>query len=159
MQLPCDKVDVDLFNASTIVTIGNGKMADFWGSSWIEGHAPKNIAPKLYKKARRKNISVFKALRNNYWMQFCAPFSREEEVREFVLLWQAISSAQGLNDLEDTISWRWSADGEYSSRLQVAPTKFSSQRTSVKPTSIPFGKPKLNQNVVSLLGNCCTTKY
>jgi hypothetical protein len=58
VQLPCDKADVDLFNASTIVTIGNGKMADFWGSSWIEGQTPKNIAPKLYKKARRKNISV-----------------------------------------------------------------------------------------------------
>jgi hypothetical protein len=54
MPLPCDKVDVDLFNASTIVTIGNGKMADFWGSSWIEGQAPKNMAPNLYKKARRK---------------------------------------------------------------------------------------------------------
>jgi hypothetical protein len=48
-------------------------------------------------------------------MQFCAPFSREEEVREFVLLWQAISNVQGLNELDDTISWRWSADGEYSS--------------------------------------------
>ena len=29
MHLLCDKVDVDLFNASTTVTIGNGKMADF----------------------------------------------------------------------------------------------------------------------------------
>jgi hypothetical protein len=30
MQLPCDKSDVDPFHASTIVNIGNGKMADFW---------------------------------------------------------------------------------------------------------------------------------
>jgi hypothetical protein len=62
MQLPCDKTDVDLFNASTIVNIGNGKMADFWGSNWIEGRAPRTIAPSLYKKARRKNVTVFKAL-------------------------------------------------------------------------------------------------
>jgi hypothetical protein len=115
MPLPCDKVDVDLFNASTIVTIGNGKMADFWGSSWIEGQAPKNMAPNLYKKARRKNITVFKALRNNYWIRFCAPFTREEEVREFVSLWHSISSTHNLNDLDDTIIWRWSADGNYSS--------------------------------------------
>jgi hypothetical protein len=104
MPLPCDKADVDLFNASTTVTIGNGKMADFWGSSWIEGQAPKNMAPNLYKKARRKNITVFKALRNNYWIQFCAPFTREEEVREFVSLWHSISSTHSLNDLDDTIS-------------------------------------------------------
>jgi hypothetical protein len=37
MPLPCDKVDVDLFNASTIVTIGNGKMADFWGPVGLKG--------------------------------------------------------------------------------------------------------------------------
>jgi hypothetical protein len=39
-------------------------MADFWGSSWIEGQAPRTIVPNLYKKARRKNITVSKALRN-----------------------------------------------------------------------------------------------
>jgi hypothetical protein len=42
--------------------------------------------------------------------------------------------------------------------VQVVPTKFSSQQTSVKLKSIPFGKQKLNQNVVSLYGLCCTTK-
>jgi hypothetical protein len=91
MQLPCDKADVDLFNASTIVTIGNGKMADFWRSSWIEGQATRTIAPNLYKKVRRKNIMVSKALQNNYCIQFCAPFTLEEEVREFVSLWHSIS--------------------------------------------------------------------
>jgi hypothetical protein len=42
--------------------------------------------------------------------------------------------------------------------VRVVPTKFSSQQTSVKLNSIPFGKQKLNQSVVSLLGLCCTTK-
>jgi hypothetical protein len=43
--------------------------------------------------------------------------------------------------------------------VQVVPTKFSSQQTSVKLNSILFGKQKLNQSVVSLLGLCCTTKF
>jgi len=154
MPLPCDKVDLDLFNASTIVTIGNGKMADFWGSSWIEGQAPKNMAPNLYKKARRKNITVFKALRNNYWIQFCAPFTREEEMREFVSLWHSISSTHSLNDLDDTISWRWSADGKYSSSSAYK-IQFSTNFCKIKFNPIWKAKiePKCRFFVWTLLHN------
>jgi hypothetical protein len=54
LQLPCDKTDEDLFNASTCVKVGNGKTAVFWKSSWIHGQAPKNIAPSLFKKAKKE---------------------------------------------------------------------------------------------------------
>jgi hypothetical protein len=86
LQLPCDKADVDLFNASTIATISDGKMADFWRSSWIQGQAPRNIAPTLFMKAKRKNISVCQALTNNHWMHFCSPYTQEEEIKEFISL-------------------------------------------------------------------------
>lgn len=114
MKLPCDKTDEDLFNASTTVMVGNGKIAKFWKSSWIQGQAPRNIAPTLFKKAKRKNITVVKALTNNNWMRLCSPYMGEGEFREFVSLWQAIGNMQELNGLEDTISWRWTADGQYS---------------------------------------------
>ena len=92
LQLPCDKADVDLFNASTTVTIGNGKTADFWRSSWIRGQTPRNIAPTLYMKAKRKNISVCQALRNNRRMHFCSPYTQDEEIKEFISLWQGINN-------------------------------------------------------------------
>jgi hypothetical protein len=114
LQLPCDKTDVDLFNASTTVTIGNGKTADFWRSSWIRGQTPRNIAPTLYMKAKRKNISVYQALRNNRWMHFCSPYTQDGETKEFISLWQGINNTHELNDLDDTILWRWTADGKYS---------------------------------------------
>jgi hypothetical protein len=104
MQLLCDKTDEDLFNASTTVTVGNGKIAEFWKSSWIQGQAPKNIAPTLFTKAKRKNITVDKALTNNNWIRLCSPYTGEGELREFVSLWQAIGNMQKLNGLEDTIS-------------------------------------------------------
>jgi hypothetical protein len=113
LQLPCDKADVDLFNASTTVTIGNGKTADFWRSSWIRGQTPRNIAPTLYMKAKRKNISVCQALRNNRWMHFCSPYTQDEEIKEFISLWQGINNTHELNDLDDTVLWRWTADGKY----------------------------------------------
>jgi hypothetical protein len=68
MKLPCDRTDEDLFNASTMVTVGNGKIAEFWKSSWIQGQAPKSIAPSLFRKTKRKNITVDKALTNNNWI-------------------------------------------------------------------------------------------
>jgi hypothetical protein len=111
LKLPCDKTDEDLFNASTTVTVGNGKIAEFWNSSWIQGQAPKKIAPTLFKKAKRKNITVAKALTSNNWIRLCSPYTGEGEFREFVSLWQAIGNMQELNGLEDNISWRWTADG------------------------------------------------
>lgn len=56
--MPCDDHDHDLFHASTIVTLGDGKTATFWNSSWFHGTAPRNFAPTLYRKAKRKNITV-----------------------------------------------------------------------------------------------------
>jgi hypothetical protein len=73
LQSPCDKTDEDLFNASTVVNVGNGRTTSFWKSSWIHGQTPKNIAPSLFKKARKKIISVFLALRTNRWIQLCLP--------------------------------------------------------------------------------------
>jgi hypothetical protein len=56
MKLPCDKTDEDLFNASTSVTVGNGKIAEFWKSSWIRGQAPKNITPSLLSAFRTRGV-------------------------------------------------------------------------------------------------------
>jgi hypothetical protein len=114
LQLPCDKADVDLFNASTIVTIGDGKMADFWRSSWIQGQAPKNIAPTLFVKAKRKISRCAKPLQTIAGCTFVL-LTHEEEIKEFISLWQGINSTHELNDLDDIILWRWTMDGSYSS--------------------------------------------
>jgi hypothetical protein len=87
LQLPSDESDEDLFNASTCVKVGNGKTDVFWKSSWIHGQAPKNIAPSIFNKAKRKNISAFQALRNNRWIQLCSPYDGAEEPKELLGLW------------------------------------------------------------------------
>lgn len=68
LELPCDWHDCELFAASTVMTIGDGKTASFWTSSWIKGKTPRDIAPNLFKKARRKKLSVYKALQENKWI-------------------------------------------------------------------------------------------
>jgi hypothetical protein len=75
-----------LFAASTVVTIGDGKTASFWSSSWIGGKTPKCIAPSLFKKARRKKLSVHKALQGYKWITHILPLQTAEEIQEYVTL-------------------------------------------------------------------------
>ena len=57
-QPPCDAIDKQLFRTSTLVTIGDGCIAKFWHSSWLNGHAAIDIAPDLHKLAYRKQRMV-----------------------------------------------------------------------------------------------------
>lgn len=64
MEVPCTDTDKHLFRASTV---GNGQRARFWDSPWLEGQAPRDLAPNLYHLARRKNLRVSQALQNASW--------------------------------------------------------------------------------------------
>jgi hypothetical protein len=48
LDIPCDKTDRDLFDASTVITVGKGDKASFWNSNWINGRAPKHLALSLF---------------------------------------------------------------------------------------------------------------
>jgi hypothetical protein len=65
----------------------------------------KNIAPTLYKKEKRKNLSVRKALQDNPWISRITPLSTAQEIREYVMLWEAIGQTQLHEDREDNIRW------------------------------------------------------
>lgn len=49
-----DKADRELFFKSTYITLGNGKNMPFWEAKWLNGAAPKDLAPNLYNIARCK---------------------------------------------------------------------------------------------------------
>jgi hypothetical protein len=100
-----DNTNEDFFNTSTMVNVGNGRTTKFWKLSWIHGQAPKNIAPSLFKKSKEEEYLGFSCSRNNRWIQLSLPCIREEEIKDFVSLWQAIKSIQELNNLKDI---RWS---------------------------------------------------
>ena len=56
METPCTDTDRDLFSASTIVTVGDGKKAKFWESSWLNGLRPKDIAPKIFEISKKEGM-------------------------------------------------------------------------------------------------------
>jgi hypothetical protein len=103
LELPCDTRDKDLFAASTVVTIGDGKTATFWTSSWAQGKTFKTLAPTLFRKAKRKNITVQKALQDNKWISHILPILTAEEIHEYVQLWQTIQHIELDADREDNI--------------------------------------------------------
>ena len=47
MDTPCDQSDKDLFAACTTISIGNGEIANFWSDQWLNGQAPRQLAPLL----------------------------------------------------------------------------------------------------------------
>ncbi|KAJ1257562.1 hypothetical protein BS78_10G005700 [Paspalum vaginatum] len=113
---PCNEIDDALFRASTVVTVGNGRKASFWSDPWINGTSARLIAPTLFAKSSRKNISVLKAMRNNSWISHISPVSGASEIIEFVALWEALSEAHMNPEVEDEISWHWTDDGVYSTK-------------------------------------------
>ena len=66
-ELPVSVVDRQLFRVSTVVTLGDGTKASFWQSAWLNGHAPMDVFPDLFKLAWRKNRLVKEELEHQSW--------------------------------------------------------------------------------------------
>lgn len=68
MPTPCTLEDRALFKKATRINLGDGSKANFWTSARLQGHAPKDIAPTLYKVSKKKSSAVRNALLNNTWI-------------------------------------------------------------------------------------------
>jgi hypothetical protein len=68
--------------------------------------APKNFAPTLFKKAKRKNVTVQKAIQDNKWISHITPILTTAEIQEYVRLWEAVQQVQLDASREDNIIWR-----------------------------------------------------
>uniref|UniRef100_A0A452YCL7 Reverse transcriptase domain-containing protein n=3 Tax=Aegilops tauschii subsp. strangulata TaxID=200361 RepID=A0A452YCL7_AEGTS len=116
MQLPCDQGDRELFNASTTVTLGDGKTASFWDSSWAGAGTLKMEFPELHKHSKRKNRTVHAALHDDTWVTDLAHGQTQQLWPEVIRLnrW-LISKNISLSDQEqDTIKWKHTASGSFS---------------------------------------------
>jgi hypothetical protein len=93
--------------------VGKGDKARFWHSNCINGQAPKNLVPALFQKAKRKKISVMKAMENNRWVNHISPIQTTAELHEYISLWGEIGTVVRATESEDEIKWRWTIDGQY----------------------------------------------
>ena len=114
-ETPNDASDLDLFNAATRVTIGNGAKASFWSSSWLHGAPPKDLAPLIFKASKRKNRMVQDALADNNWiLDIAVDAFTADHMEQYVHLWELLSDIQLHPDTEDSITWSLTPNGCYS---------------------------------------------
>ena len=84
---PCDSSDMQLFKCCTKISIGDGSRALFWIDRWMDGVAPREVAPQLFYRARHKQTTVADALQEGKWMIGLQRLNSVEILRSFVLLW------------------------------------------------------------------------
>ena len=113
MPVHLNPIERALFQLCTTITIGNGARTSFWHDRWLDGEAPKDIAPDCFRWAWRKNHSVAAALTARQWMRGLHRMNTKPAARQFVVLWNRLQQVR-LADQEDTVSWRFTASGTYS---------------------------------------------
>jgi hypothetical protein len=100
------------------VIIGNGRNTPFSEAKWINGVAPKDIAPNLFKSTRFKRKIVQKELQNDNWVRSLPMINNHnllfKSTRFKRIIVQKELSIVNLQEENDVISWRWTADGQYS---------------------------------------------
>jgi hypothetical protein len=143
-ETPIDASDLDLFNAATTVTIGDGAKASFWSSSWLNGTPPKDMAPLIYVASKRKNRTVRDALEDHNWV---ADVSVEaftvDHMEQYVRLWDLLSAVQLSPGTEDSIVWTLTPNGCY-----TASSAYKAQFLPALPCSFgnivwkPWAPPK-----------------
>jgi hypothetical protein len=108
-----DKTDRAFFFASSVMRVGDGRNTPFWESRWLNGVSPKELAPNLFNQARFKQRTVHKELQQFNWITNIQSIGTEDLLDEFILLFTLLSEVQLLEE-KDTIIWKWTATGEYS---------------------------------------------
>jgi hypothetical protein len=77
--------------------------AQFWHHSWVDGEAPRNLAPHLFELVRRKNRSVQQELHNHAWIwALRGRITTATHVEEFVSLWIRLQNIQLQPGMQDS---------------------------------------------------------
>jgi hypothetical protein len=107
-----DPTDRQLFFSSTVIQVRNGKSTPFWEARWLQGVAPKDLAPNLYKIAEFKSRIANTELQNSRWTSNLADISSTQQMEEFIMLFTALAPVSLIDQL-DLITWNWTMDGQY----------------------------------------------
>lgn len=112
LELPVDDDDRRLFNAATMVSLGNGRRASFWRSRWLDGEAPATLFPNLFNHSKRKNRTVQEALTDSRWVRDVDHNMSQQIISEFLDLWCRVVDTVLSQEQEDRIIWLHSSDGK-----------------------------------------------
>jgi hypothetical protein len=108
-----------LFDASVSIKIGSEASVRFWEDAWIGGLTAVTIAPDLvdlvWDPVRRRR-SVRDGLEGNAWATDISGQLSVPAIVQYLRLWEAVTLVPWPGVGEDRFSWKWSADGRFSSK-------------------------------------------
>jgi hypothetical protein len=84
--------------------------------SWANGKTLKSMVPSLFLKSKQKRLTVQMAVQEYRWINHILPILNSQEMMEYMALWEQVGMVQLEEGMEDTIRWRWTPDGEYTTR-------------------------------------------
>jgi hypothetical protein len=147
---------MDTVYTATTIAIGNGCKTSFWDATQLEGGKPKDIAPLIFASSKRKSWKVNKALEGNAWVRKITldESFTTDHLSQFVELWVKLQGVHLNEEVADDISWKLTANGQYSAKsayeLQFLGSTFSSLRKTVwkawAPPKVKFFAWLLTQN-------------
>lgn len=74
-------------------------------------------------------------LQNNKWIDHIYPPSSQQEINEFIVLWEALAGTTLEAEVEDDITWKWTEDGEYSAKSAYL-AQFQGRLSKIRVTPI-----------------------
>lgn len=109
-----------MFEASVMVTVGNGEKSLFQEDRWLDGRSIHGLAPsvaKMVNQSTRKHRTIAQALSGHSWISDIANGPEDVSIPEFLRLWDTLQSIQLSQEEIDTVLWRWEASGCYFAKL------------------------------------------
>jgi hypothetical protein len=82
----------------------------------LDGDAPADLFPKLFKHIKRKNRPVVDALTNNAWFRDVDHNMSQQVISEYLQLWDRLEHVALTQMQEDKITWLHSSNGQYSAQ-------------------------------------------
>jgi hypothetical protein len=109
------RTSLALFDAVTLVQLGDGERVKFWRDRWLDGAKVENIAPNLAAlvSVRVAKTRTVKEGLSGLWLRDCGLDLGAAALGEFFTLWQILAMVHLSPGWEDTLRWCWST---YSSK-------------------------------------------
>ncbi|WVZ55317.1 hypothetical protein U9M48_005990, partial [Paspalum notatum var. saurae] len=108
-----------LFDASILVKVGNGRKTLFWLDRWLDGQALCALTPVLASAVSRrdlKSLTVADGLTDARWIRGITGGLTVAVIEEYIGVWGRLARVSLQENVEDQVVWRWTADGKYSAK-------------------------------------------
>jgi hypothetical protein len=84
------------------------------------GGCLSSLAPTLFQACTRKKITVAQALDGHRWTRHLRANLSPQALSEGIMVWEKIQDVVLSQGTPDSVSWRWTSDGKYTSATAYA---------------------------------------